>query len=241
MAPVRGPLMVVEYHRKWRPSATAPPAVGCFLADGDIDRVLKLSEPPAHDRWDPEAQRLATYDEEAPEIVRSVLARIKRSFREFQNAAKPPAPPKARRLTKLERRLASWFGVGPPKSPNPPGPNPAPVSLRPYGPHIRLDGDRLRASGHVEIGFTGAKDAPGLPFRVRLTLKVAEEDGVSGSDPIPLTLSPETGLKEDDGGFWKGFVAPDHPVRIDFESEAYDPSWTVQLVPEVLPVEEGTS
>jgi hypothetical protein len=76
---------------------------------------------------------------------------------------------------------------------------------------------------------------------VRLTLKVAEEDGVSGSDPIPLALSPQSPLEPIDDDFWIGVVTPDHPVRIDFESEAYDPSWTVQLVPEVLPVEEGTS
>ena len=167
VALVRGPLMVVDYYRDWRPSATAPPAVGCFLADGDIDRVLKLAEPPAHDRWDPEAQRLAVYDEEAPEVVQSVLYRIKRAFRDFQNAAKPPAPPKPRRLAKLERRLASWLGAGPKNAPGNPDPNPAPVSLRPYGPHVRLDGDRLRASGHVEIGFAGGDtDAPDMPFRV---------------------------------------------------------------------------
>lgn len=241
VALVRGPLMVVQYHRKWRASSTAPPVVGCFRAHSDIDHILKLAEPPAHDRWDPEAQRLAAYDEEAPKIVESVLSRIRKSFRDFQNAAKPPAPPKPRRLAKLERNLASWFGVGPKNGPVNPDPNPAPISLRPYGPHIRLDGDHLRASGHVEIGFAGDPAAPDMPFRVRLTLKVAEEDGVSGSDPIPLSLTPQSPLKPIGDDFWVGVVTPDRPACIDFESAPYDPSWTVQLVPEVLPVEESTS
>jgi hypothetical protein len=58
VAIVRGPLMVVDYHQDWRLSAAAPRAVGCFVAAADIDHVLKLSEPPEHNRWAPTAHRL---------------------------------------------------------------------------------------------------------------------------------------------------------------------------------------
>lgn len=238
VALVRGPLMVVDYHQDWRLSATAPRAVGCFVAAHDIDDILKLSEPPAHDRWDPTAHRLKLDGDEKPRIVESVMGRIKRTFRDFQNAAKPPAPPRPRRLTKLERDLASWFGVGPKGPPAPPPPNPAPISLRPYGPHIHVADDRLRATGHVEIALQADSDESELPFRVRISLKVAEEDSVSSADPIPLTITPNCRLEALENGFWRGTVTADEPVRIEFESDPYDPSWTLQFVPEVLPGEE---
>ncbi len=241
VALVRGPLMVVDYHQNWRLSATAPRAVGCFVAAEDVDEVLKLSEPPAHDRWDPTAQRLQIDGDEKTEIVKSILARIKKGFRDFQNSAKPPAPPRPRRLTKLERDLASWFGVGPKGRPAPPEPNPAPISLRPYGPRIEVDGDGLRATGHVDISLPEGSPVAELPFRVRILLKVAEEDGVSAADPIPLELEPDCPLEPLGEDLWLGVVTPAGPARIGFRSQAYDPSWTVQLVPEVLPVEEAAS
>jgi hypothetical protein len=238
VALVRGPLMVVDYHQNWRLSATAPRAVGCFVAAEDVDEVLKLSEPPAHDRWDPTAQRLQVDGDDKPEIVRSILARIKKGFRDFQNSAKPPAPPRPRRLTKLERDLASWFGVGPKGRPPPPPPNPAPISLRPYGPRIEVDGDGLRATGHVDISLPEDSRVADLPFRVRILLKVAEEDGMSAADPIPLELEPDCPLEPLGDDLWLGVVTHAGPARIAFRSEPYDPTWTVQLVPEVLPVEE---
>lgn len=240
VALVRGPLMVVDYHQNWRLAATAPRAVGCFVASPDVDEILKLSEPPAHDRWDPTAHRLKLDDDELPEVVASVLARIKTRFRDFQNLAKPPAPPRPRRLTKLERDLASWFGVGPKGPPAPPVPNPAPISLRPYGPQIEVDGDGLRATGHVEISLPEDSAFDDLAFRVRIILKVAEEEGMSGADPIPLTLDPDCNLEPIGDDLWQGLVTREVPARIAFRSDTYDPSWTVQLVPEVMPVEEGT-
>lgn len=147
VALIRGPLMVVDYHQNWRLSATAPRAVGCFIAADAIDNILKLSEPPAHDRWDPTASRLCLDGDQKPQIVEAVLARIKRAFRSFQNAAKPPAPPRPRRLARLERDLASWFGVGPKGRAAPPHPSSAPISLVPDGPHVHVEGDSLRATG----------------------------------------------------------------------------------------------
>lgn len=52
----RSPLMVVAYKSL---SESAPPVVGAFVAadNVDIEVTLKKSEPPAHDRWDPEDKR----------------------------------------------------------------------------------------------------------------------------------------------------------------------------------------
>ena len=236
VALVRGPHMVVAYHKNWRQSRTAPLAVGCFIAADDINDTLKLSEPPAHDRWDSEAPRLKKENDKKSRTVKEVLSRIKKAFREFQNAAKPPAPPKSTRLAKLERELASWFGVGTQGPPPLPRPNPAPISLRLEGLHIRPNNDNIHAEGQVEIALRPDSEEAEIPFRVRLSLMVVEEDSVSSTDQIPLTISPQCPLDQIDDGFWAGVVKASSPARIKFKSAPYDPGWTVQFVPEVLPV-----
>lgn len=239
VALVRGPLMVVDYYRNWYPSASAPLAVGCFLADQDMDFLLKLSEPPDHSRWDEGAGRLIKHDSSAPEFVRSILNRIKTHFRSFQSDAKPPAPPRPRQLAKLERDLASWFGIGGKGTPPPPSPSSAPIYVHPEGPFLSVEDGKLKAQGSVEIGLSEKVTEPKW-FRVRLELHVAEEDGVPSSDPVPLSVRSESLLEEIGDGFLLGQALPGCPVRIDFESHQYDPDWTVRFMPEVLPVEEET-
>lgn len=80
-----------------------------------------------------------------------------------------------------------------------------------------------------------------LPFRIRIVLRVAEEDGMSAADPIPLTLEPDCQLEPLGDHLWRGVVTTAKSARIAFRSAPYDPTWTVQLVPEVLPVEEVAS
>lgn len=236
VAIVRSPLMVVDYHRKWRPNIVGPVVVGCFVADAEIDYELKLSEPPDHSRWDPDADRLLKYSERAQGIVDSVLKRIRTNYKRFQAAAKPPAPPRPKRLERLERALASWFGVGP-KGGNPqPDPNPAPISLIPDDIDLSLENGNLRARGGVKIKLADS-NGPGQRFRVRLELQVAEEEGVSAKDPIPVEVRSEAPIERQIDGYWLGQVERDEVVRIEFTSAPYDPEWTIRFLPEVLPVE----
>ena len=236
VALVRSPYMVVNYHKKWRPSPAAPVVVGCFVAHHDVDYVLKLSEPPDHSRWDASAERVLRHDENAPQLVNSILARIKSRFRRFQDAAKPPAPPRPKRLEKLERTLASWFGVGSSGGRPGPDPNPAPISLRPDHPRLFLEDGQLRAEGKVEIELSSA-DSVEQWFRVRLELQVAEEDGVSAKDPIPLEIQSSHSLETTGDGFLLGKVGAEEVVELNYQSAPYDPDWTVRLMPEVLPVD----
>lgn len=126
IALIRAPLMVVAY----KPcSETAPIAVGAFMAADDIDLVLKKSEPPAHDRWDPDSANLRDIKGEGKTVVTAVMARIKESLKRFQREAAPPAPNKQKRLSILERALGSYFrpqGMG---SKTPPGPGSSPLHL----------------------------------------------------------------------------------------------------------------
>jgi hypothetical protein len=79
------------------------PVVGVFIADDDIQSILRLSEPPSHNRWDPDNNRLELHDRP---VVSTVLRRIERQTREFQRFLLPPPPPSTGRLVALENLLA---------------------------------------------------------------------------------------------------------------------------------------
>src|SRR5690606_4347098 len=97
------------------------PAVGVFVAAEQVDLPLKLSEPPAHDRWDPTSLRLV--DDRQRAIVKTIHNRLLRTFRRFSRDAVPEPVPGEVRLDILERMLGSIFR--PPASPGRGGGYPA--------------------------------------------------------------------------------------------------------------------
>ncbi|MBV0893314.1 hypothetical protein KTN05_15995 [Paracoccus sp. Z118] len=87
IAMIRSPGMVVWHHRKGRMGF--PPVAGVFLADDDVDAILRCSEPPEHNRRDERAARLGTDGERG--VVKAIKERTWRAFREFQTSAQPPS------------------------------------------------------------------------------------------------------------------------------------------------------
>lgn len=241
IALIRSPMMVVKYQPTGRPRGAFANLVGCFVADEDIDGILRLSEPPPHDEWDPSAERLPIASESYPDVVRSVNQRIKRSFKEFQKEASPPDPYDQRRLTAVERTLAQWFGASKPSNPTPP-PNPSPISLNVEGPKLSLtEKGELIAQGGLTLKF-GQKalenETSSIPIELRLSLKVKEDDGVSSKDPVPFEmeiLKGEMELLKDDSGqqIWRGILTRDAPIQAKFTSAPYSRTWTIKMVPEV--------
>lgn len=239
VALVRSPMMVVSYASTGRTRSAFANVVGCFVAADDIDGILRLSEPPPHDEWDPSAQRLTIASESYPDVVESVLKRVKRAFKDFQKNAAPPDPLGDRRLTAVERLLAQWFGPSNRKNPSPEHPS-APISLKPRGPKLQLTDQGLIATGSVkmELGQKAIdENMRSLPIDFHMTLKVAEEDGVSSTDPIPFDIKSIKGdlervtASDDKVGVWRGCIHEGKPVIIEFESSPYDPSWTIQMEP----------
>lgn len=241
IALVRSPMMVVKYETTGRSRGAFANLVGCFVADEDIDGILRLSEPPPHDEWDPTAERLPIASECYPEVVRSVNQRIKRSFKEFQRDASPPDPYDQRRLTAVERTLAQWFGASRPNNPTPP-PNPSPISLNVDGPRLRLTGNNeLVAEGELMIKFAQKaleSDLAQIPIEFRLSLKVKEDEGVSSKDPVPFDmefLKGDMDLIEDNSGqqVWRGILLRGESIKAHFISSPYSRTWTIKMVPEV--------
>lgn len=234
IALIRSPLMVVEYYGKR--SIGVPPVAGAFVADDEIDGILRRSEPPEHDRWSANALRLDQVSGEGA-LVKSVHSRVWRELKEFQKKAKPEEGKKPRRLLRLERALADWFGSTTKKSSVPGEHDPTPVSIR---PNVRVEASDggLTLRGSLEIALKSDASETDLAVRIELSCLVREEDGVSSTDPVPISVDHGPDV-ESHGEYWVGVLTPQKPIVVSIESEPYDPSWTVRFVPEVKPVQEG--
>ncbi|CDM65395.1 hypothetical protein PYK22_01394 [Pyrinomonas methylaliphatogenes] len=193
VALIRSPKMVVEYAQMGR---STPAAVGVFLADSDIDDILKLSEPPNHDRWDPESRRLevAKPDEDtAREVVRQVRKRLKDQMRKLQAQASPPRPREERRLRFLERELGAlfrppmrgdgWEGVT----------DPVEIRFR-EGPAIRpCKSDSIETFATVALRLRSDAEDDSTEAIVRVRVPVLEDDHGREGDLLQVTIEFENG------------------------------------------------
>ena len=234
VALIRTPLMVVAYTRC---SETAPTVVGAFIATDFIDGVLRKSEPPAHDRWDPDSANLRDAEGAGKKVVAAVMSRIKDNLRRFQREAAPPAPPKQKRLSILERALGSYFrpqGVGPT---HPPAPVVTPLHLE-FGkqPYAMATGDgRLKLRSVFDIFLDSNAAEEQVDLRLRISCPVLEDEDQEGED-LRLVVKHkgvEAEVDKEDPLVYR-FALP-KGVRAHFaiESESYDPAWTVRLRPEI--------
>lgn len=103
VALIRSPKMVVSYQAV----TGSVDIVGVFVADNDIDWILKLSEPPDHTRWARDSNRLK--EDSHKTLVQGIPNRIKRVVdslrrRVVGDAEKPSSSPRA-----LEEHLGEMF------------------------------------------------------------------------------------------------------------------------------------
>ena len=84
---------------------------GTFVSHPDAERVLHLSEPAAHNAWNPNSERLRKADSSYPQLVKSILNRVKAQTRRFQKDFSPALPPEpvmgTRRLEQILSRIMS--------------------------------------------------------------------------------------------------------------------------------------
>lgn len=234
VALIRAPLMVVAYKSF---SETAPPVVGAFMASDETDLVLKKSEPPAHDRWDPESTNLRDESGEFKGLVSAVLSRIKGGLKRFQSEAAPPAPAKQRRLSMLERALGSYFKPQGPGGGAPPDSEAAPLHLeftkQPYA-EATPEG-MLRLKSAFTVSLDAKAEDEDVELRVRIGCPVLEDDDQEGDD---LALMVDVnGVKAvvdgTDPHLFRFPLAKGAKAHFKIESEPYNPAWTVRLRPEI--------
>jgi len=231
IALVRSPGMVVQYFGKRQISH--PPVVGAFLAQEDLDDILRRSEPPEHDRWDPNADRLDRSNGEN-EIVKKVQDTIWRELRSFQRTARPPEKSTGNRFLQLERELAKLFGPTGKREPIGPGPSETPISLR---PQVKVEAHEkgLRMSGRVIVQLKDDHQGD-LPVTITLDLSAVDEGGRHLDSIAVATSSEDTAASKVSQSEWQVHLSPGEKVTIAVESAVYDPDWTIDFVPRVRPL-----
>lgn len=236
VALIRAPLMVVAYKSV---SETSPPVVGAYVAseEEEVDLALKKSEPPAHDRWDPDSTNLRDESGRARQLVVAVLNRVKGGLKRFQSEAAPATPAKQRRLTILERALSGYFkpqGLG---QPSPPEAGPSPLHLEfPEQPYAEATADgMLRLRSTFVIRLDDKSEETEVDLRLTVNCPVIEDDTEEGddlkltitSDGVDATVDPLTPL------IYRFKLTKKAKARFRIESEPYDPAWTVRLRPDI--------
>ena len=242
VALIRQPKMVVQYAPLGR---AEPPAVGVFVADKEIDDILKLSEPPNHDRWDHKSSRLeiAPPDEgTAREVVSSVHKRLTRGMRKFQGQQSAPRPRGERRLRFLERELGALFR---PLSSDSEGQDgyTEPVEIRfREGPSRQPNGNDLETVARVALRLRPDADEDRVDAIVRVRVAVLEDDkgregellpvelATDGAEPEPFDTEPEIEVA----------LSKDRWLALRLRSAPYDPRWSTKVDVEVIPQTGGS-
>ncbi len=231
IALVRSPGMVVQYYGKRQVSN--PPVVGVFLADDGIDDILRRSEPPEHDRWDANADRLDPAKNER-EIVQAIHSRIWQELRTFQKTARPPENSSGNKFLQLERELAKLFGPTGKREPIGGGKGETPVSLR---PDVRIEQapGGLKMVGTVFIQLKDDHEGD-LPVSVSFRLSSVDEGG-HHIDPVEVSAVFDSEAASPVGaGEWHLSLAPGEKIEIPVESAVYEADWTVEFIPKVAPI-----
>ena len=122
-----GPKMVVKYLDT---GGGGPfPYVGTFVSHADAEDALHLSEPPAHNDWDPDSERIIkaySDDPDAKELairmVKGTLSRVRRRSHDFRQTLIPPPktnPGGSRDLARMLSGMMSSRAFGRRSPPSP--------------------------------------------------------------------------------------------------------------------------
>lgn len=228
IAMVRSPGMVVWHHSRNR--FGLPPVAAVFVADEGVDGLLRSSEPPEHNQWDPKAGRLTEEDDN--QIVRSILNNTWRTFRTFQKNAQPKDRSETGRIGEAERLLGKILGPSTRRPPPGPTKEETPISLVPKV-MVGQDGDGLVARGTVTIAVK--EDAEPQDLSVSFELRAVDESG-GIKDAIVLRVIDRKDFT------WNGrtltgclSLAPGENISLSVESDRYANDWTVNFQPIVRP------
>jgi hypothetical protein len=247
VALVRGPQMVVEYYVA---GDRAPYLRGVFVADDDVDDLLRQTEPKAHDSWDESAAVNGAdgVSVEAPVVAKRVHERIRQKVREFQGELRPPLPkPSDVRLTLLEELFKPLTGGKGKKRPPPEGERNFVLRPKMKAPKVRSDGHlETVASVSVRLGRVAlGKLNDGAELRCEMQLRFVYVE----SDEMGSEIGTASATQSDDGvetdlGRAEGWVpitlrksGDENPtsseVEVSLTSMPYSPDATCRFVVDV--------
>ncbi|MEP1123397.1 MAG: hypothetical protein ABJH68_05845 [Ilumatobacter sp.] len=224
VALVRGPRMVVEY----LDAGQARPFVrGAFIADDEVDELLRQTEPKAHDSWQTRIEEAGS-DPDAPRVADAVINRVRDHVRKFRDQLRPATrPAEDVRLPELERLFGRIFSSS---SSNSSGP---PQSERPFSIVVeeRLEhvGDGLiRVKARIGFALSPHFGDPEEVVDVSLSYRFVEEGG-NGEEAELDVVAPEGFEARDEKPYvYRGALTHDRVV-FEFASVPYPADWTGRI------------
>jgi hypothetical protein len=230
IALIRSLRMVVSYMPV---SGAFPlPCVGAFVASTEADKPLKISEPPSHDKWDPNSVRLLELSEDDRPLVKLIIDRLRQGLRKFSNEAAPPAPQKDLRLKSLERLLGNLFKT-PGGGGGGGGGRADPIEINfVEQPHAVADGNGVRTSGSFRLSLADDAEKDRAKLMLNVECLVVEDSGVSREDPVPVRVkTSDVKYKEDKekSGALVFTLEEDSSPEFSFSTDSYPADWTTRV------------
>jgi hypothetical protein len=194
IAKIRRPGMVVNYEGATDEDLEAIPA-GVFIADNEIDPLLRASEPPTHAKWDSAERnrindagsRVGLIGNQAVEIVASVNKRINNKL--IDSRKQPPPPSKDARLGLLEQYLSDLFSIGGAGPVPPPDARPFSIAITPSN-HINAAGKRVDAAS-ITLALKSDYDGPPIRCKVQINGKILEGPRTASGHSVNTTITHE--------------------------------------------------
>lgn len=235
VALVRSPHMVVQYLDTGR----VPPFVrGVFVADPEINDLLRQTEPKLHDSWDART-RIDGIDPDAAVVAQAVLDRVRRAMGDFRRSLKPAvAQDDDLHLPDLERLFASVFAddAGEPAARDAVPARDVVVEILDHGPESAGDGVSIRMRARVSVGLSSRHRGASRKVVVALRYHFLEDDRMGR--PCPVTVRGPDGFDALGDRRFMGPLTTD-PVEFELLSEPYNMEWSGRLVVDGEVVDEA--
>jgi hypothetical protein len=222
-AKIREPGMVIKYEDA-STMETDTAVGGIFLADDNIDAILRASEPSSHDDWDStEKQRLeeaglklGLCPGQAIEVVTSVNRRIARRLMDARRELTPPPPSEDARLQILEKMLSDLFQAG--ERPGGFESDPRPFSIKTTTSNAVSNG---RRTNFTDITLTLNQDFDGTQLDCDLQVegKVLEGPGSAAGRSVAVTLTHNNQTKTSDKPQFRCTLKHGTAVRLTAQAE----------------------
>jgi len=222
VALVRGPRMVVEYLDAGR---SRPFVRGVFLADDEVDELLRQTEPKAHDGWQTRLEPGS--DPDAPRAADAVITRIRDHVRKFREQLRPASrPAEDVRLPELERLFGRIFSSTGTTTGPPPGERPFSISV---DERVSPAGEGLiRLEGRMQFALAPHHTDESETVEVLVSYRFVEDGG--NGEEAELAVTPPAGFELVSEGpcLFRGTLTHDR-VTFRFESASYPADWTGRL------------
>ena len=231
--------LVVTYERDYAKEG-CPDATGVFKVTEDNEKAFTYSEPPAHDEWNPNNDRLLTsMGEEYSKLIRTTLNTIKNAFRDFQiRLEERPKPKPAEDISFLDDILGPMFRRGP-RIRTPPHPQTRAITIRKMARSERR-GSLVRQLLDISVGLAAAAEVDERDCLVAVDLQTLVDSHGVARGTVPRTVYRANGEMAADSES-PSFRLTLMRERTELTAEALvHPSWRVQWVVSVKPADGGT-